>query len=153
MLTDATVTPEDGIMKFKRLSSGKIFVQFKYNPSEHLLSTPDEVAAAGIDGSSDDFALFMDAAISIIDTEVRTVIIDPEMANISLTTKKKLRKRKVKQIEFGDIKQIQHVENKKRNALFLDTGENEKDLIALHKSPRKIKKILGQIEDTIGSRF
>lgn len=54
-------------MKIKKLGDGKLFIQFKFNPSKNLLSTTNEIAAAGPD--EDGFALLMDAVITIVDTE------------------------------------------------------------------------------------
>lgn len=135
-------------MKIKRLADGKLFIQFKFNPNENLLSTGDEIAAAGPDG--DDFALFMDAVIIIVDTEVRTIVLDPKIAEVAITTKKKLRKPKTKNVRFDEIRKIRLIEKKKKNAIFIETAGDEKDLIAFHKRQRKIKKILKEIVNILG---
>jgi hypothetical protein len=123
-------------VKIKNLPDGKLFIQFKFNPSEHLLSTPDQIAAAGDD---DEIAMFLDAIISIVDTEVRTIIFDPKLSELSVTTKKKLRKKKLKKIAFADIKQVKLLQQKKKNAVFPETADGEKELITFHKSARKAK--------------
>jgi hypothetical protein len=132
-------------LKIKGLPDGKLFIQFKFNPSEDLLSTPDEIAAAGDD---EEIALLLDAVISIVDTEVRTIIIDPNLSELSVTVKKKLRK-KLKKIAFADIEQMRLVE-KKKNAIFLETADGEKELITVHKRARKVKKALERIQEILG---
>jgi hypothetical protein len=143
----ANSTSERGTLKIKKLPDGKLFIQFKFNPSEDLLSTPDEIAALGDD---DEIALLFDAVISIVDTEVRTIIFDEDLSKLSVTIKKKLRKKKLKEIAFADIKQMKIVEKKKKNAIFLETTDGEKELIAFHKRARKVKKVLKQIEEIFG---
>jgi hypothetical protein len=117
---------------------GRLFIQFRFNPGEHLLSTPDEIA------------LLLDAVISIVDTEVRTIILDPKCSEVSVTTKKKLRKKKLKKIAFADIRRVRLVEQNKKNAIFVETSNQEKALITFHKSARKVKKAMKRIEEIPG---
>ena len=140
-------------MKVKKIADGKLLIQTKINPSEHLLSTPDEIAAAGPDSDADDFALLLDLVITVVDTEVKTVTIDSDESEISISTKKKLRRTKSKTIRFDEIKTISLVEGKKRRAIVVEQLDGEKELITMHKSRRKIAKALKYIEEIFGSEL
>ena len=98
-------------MKIQKFGDGKLYIKYKFNPSEDLLSTPDQRAL----DPDDDLTLLLDGVISLVDSEMRTVIIGPNTSEVAQSVKKKLRKAKTKRVKFSEIKEFRLEEKKKKS--------------------------------------